>query len=224
MRLAHKNLDTTFDITPGKVNTLVVEEPAFYRKIIRDILLLFEAKRSDFVLSEGIDEIKIKDDIVFCDNFFSLEIGKKINTLLLKQLCYKIQADGFKYQELYQKGYEMLSELTFDYNSKIILTDNLDVNLLLKLYNPCVDLSYCETDLELLIEYVKTLVEFANLKVIFFLGIENYFTKDEIEQIIQHCKYKDVAVFLLESNRRYVLDDEKCTIIDKDLCEISTFN
>ena len=70
MRLAHKNLDTTFDITPGKVNTLVVEEPAFYRKIIRDILLLFEAKRSDFVLSEGIDEIKIKDDIVFCDNFF----------------------------------------------------------------------------------------------------------------------------------------------------------
>ena len=67
-------------------------------------------------------------------------------------------------------------------------------------------------------------MEFANLKVIFFLGIENYFTKDEIEQIIQHCKYKDVAVFLLESNRRYVLDDEKCTIIDKDLCEISTFN
>lgn len=224
MRLVHKNLDITFDITPGIVNTLVVEEPIFYRDIIRDMLLLFDGKRSGFVLSEGIDEIKIKDDIVFCDNFFNFEISKKINTLLLKQFCCKIQADEFKYHEFYQKGYEMLSELALDYNSKIVLTDSLDVNLLLKLYNPCVDLSYCETDVELIIEYVKTLVEFANLKVIFFLGIENYFAKDEIEQIILHCKYNDVSVFLLESNRRYILDDEKCVIVDKDLCEISTFN
>lgn len=220
IRIAHENIDTVFNCSYDKINTLIVENPRFYREIITQFIDSFAGERGKLIFSDGTNEIEVKESIVFCKDFFTFELKKKINNLLLKQIAGKLSADLYNYNVIYQKGYEMLSESISDFDSEIELNETMDLSLFLKLYNPSLRIESEEGGLDSLIRYINALVEFGDLKLIIFSGIENYFDKEELKNLFKHCRYKEVSVFLLESFRRYKFKNEICVIIDKDLCEI----
>ena len=216
------NIENKFECSFNKINTLVIENPKLFRDTIINFLDALQGDSSKIIITKNNDIYKIRNDIVLVNNYFDYNLSKKINSAVNKSLLEKISLNSNKYQQYYQQGYSLFTDLFNDYNASIDINDELDVSLLIKLFNPNIifDCSNSNDRLDSLIKYINALIEFFNLKIVIFVELESYFSIDEIEMIYKHCCYKQVSLFLLQSYHKYNLSNEKVVIIDKDLCEI----
>lgn len=223
IQIVHEKIDTIFKCNFDVVNTLVIENPKFFRHIIGQFAQALKNENSEIVISEGNAQIKGKDYIQFCSNYFEFDILKKLNSILSKQLISKL-ATVFEISSWYQQGYSLLSDILMEYDSHISINELPDYSQIIKLYNPSLQFEKVDDNLQALVKYIDILVEFVNLKLIVFVGIEAFFSKEELIMLFKHCRYKEVSVFMLESTKKYNFDNEKYVIIDKDLCEINNYS
>jgi CRISPR type II-A-associated protein Csn2 len=93
------------------------------------------------------------------------------------------------------------------------------IETFIKMYNPKIVCEY-ENFLERLVTYIDIMVEFYAIKVFICVSLKEYLTPKDLEQFLKHCMYKEVSVLNIQQSYGYKVTEEKCIVIDKDLCEI----
>ena len=74
--------------------------------------------------------------------------------------------------------------------------------------------------LEALLDYLRALSCICNIHVVFILNVKQFLTLEEVRQLYESCFYEKIYLINLEGQKNYNLEQEKCVIIDKDLCII----
>lgn len=74
--------------------------------------------------------------------------------------------------------------------------------------------------LEALLDYLRALSCICNIRVAFILNVKQFLTLEEVRQLYEFCFYEKMYLINLEGQKNYNLEQEKCVIIDKDLCII----
>lgn len=102
------------------------------------------------------------------------------------------------------------------------LAFNVDFNLLnlLKIYDMKIDTNFCSF-LEKIVEYIKIVNQICHVDIFVFVGLKQYLSKDELEQLYESVFYNKIHLLLLESRQYDILNNENVFIIDKDLCIIN---
>lgn len=98
---------------------------------------------------------------------------------------------------------------------------DLDVAALLKLYGVKVETDGVDV-LETLIDYLRAVSSICNIHVVWMLNLKQFLTEEEVGQLYEFCFYEKIHLINLEGQKSYTLEQEKCVIIDRDLCVIDT--
>lgn len=217
--LVHENINEIMELSADRPYVLIIENTVFFRSFIQQVMDNIDGIENQIVMSQNHELFKQNDSVVMLRDFFDFDYkNKKIVCLLLKQLNSKMLANIYETNEIYQRGYNFIVRYLEEFDTKFILNDEIDIQGFLKLYNPTIDIG--SNPAEKLINYINLHIEFFRLQLIIFVDIQNFFNREELEQILLHCKYKEVAVLLLQTDKKYDLTNEKILIIDNDLCEI----
>ena len=96
---------------------------------------------------------------------------------------------------------------------------DFDVTNLLKIYDVRMN-SLAENLLEKIVEYIKAVNRICNIRIFIFVGLKQYLTENELEQLYEFIFYEHVYLIILEPMFTQILKGEKCCILDSDLCII----
>ena len=220
MKLVNSKYNLDIEFEENISNTLVLENKQHMIDVIQNLILQLKGDEGDFVLSAE-KNVKFDKVVEFIANPFEIDFNnKKIVTKLFEQLIAVASECVEEYNFINGKIVGILDDIC----SKIEYS-NVEYNLeyewksIFKLYNVRIGENYnylCEK----IEEYVKVLADILHIKLLIFLNIKEYLTEEEIDNLQKICFYKKIFLLLIESEERFVLDNEKIFIIDKDRCLI----
>ena len=98
---------------------------------------------------------------------------------------------------------------------------DVDIAGLLKLYGVKIESDGVDV-LETLIDYLRAISSICNIHVVWMLNLKQFLTEEQVDQLYEFCFYEKIYLINLEGQKNYALKQEKCVIIDKDLCVIDT--
>ena len=160
---------------------------------------------------------------MFLDNPLMVNCNeKRILTRLYKELSE--QANTLMYEEYTQINSYIVSFLerlldTVPYH--LDMEVDMDLTGILKLYGVKME-SDGVSVIEVMIDYLRALSSICNIHVIWILNLKQFLTVEEVQQLYEFCFYEKIHLINLEGQKNYNLGQEKCVIIDKDLCIIDT--
>lgn len=220
MKLVNSKYNLDIEFEENISNTLVLENKQHMIDVIQNLILQLKGDEGDFVLLAE-KNVKFDKVVEFIANPFEIDFNnKKIVTKLFEQLIAVASECVEEYNFINGKIVGILDDIC----SKIEYS-NVEYNLeyewksIFKLYNVRIGENY-NSLCEKIEEYVKVLADILHIKLLIFLNIKEYLTEEEIDNLQKICFYKKIFLLLIESEERFVLDNEKIFIIDKDRCLI----
>ena len=220
MTLAHSDLTTVFNITPGCVNVLVVEPEDMFFNYAGQFVTQAESNVGEFCLAED-DKILnfAKQAIVVSDYFGLRQNDKKFLTKLCQRLADTAEA------EIPREADEMKSCI-FGFLDKLnALSDcafqyDCDAPLMSVFKAFGVTLARDNSLLDDILAYVKAALMLLNIRCFFFIGLKAVLTSSQIELFYHEAELLQINVFLVENVMKEKLQRECVLVIDRDLCEI----
>ncbi len=207
-------------LSTDKVFTLVIENSNLLYEFVINLLYTLNCEESKlFFLRKGAPISDFKN-FSFIESVFHIDINnKKFLSILNKLIIQQLQTKMYDLHTSYQELFNLMHNIVEDFISPVTISEDVDYLKLVKLFNP----SFCSegaTLFDKIIDYINVAIEFSELKLLIFLNVEDYLSESEILELIKICKYKEVRLFFIQSVHKYKLKEEKCLIIDSDLCEI----
>ncbi|MBQ7359324.1 MAG: type II-A CRISPR-associated protein Csn2 [Lachnospiraceae bacterium] len=222
MRIAYPPYDISMEIEENHIYVLSVENTTAYSAILRDIWLQAQGAEGNIIMSEGERILNLSKVAICIFNPFDINCNEK-------KILNKV------YQELKQVSLDNLVEEHANVNKSILnyleqvvqgvsyaLDYNIDLDImdLLKVYDVHIQIEG-ETLLENLVEYVRTVNQICKVSTVFAIGLKYYFNEKELKQLYEFLFYEKINLIIVESMHSAMISNEKCWILDKDLCLIS---
>lgn len=221
MILAYSKLNLRMEFIENTVNVLVLEDPVQFSEIVYLLKSDEKVLESPFVLSESDKFLQISKEMEIIVDPFSLDFNsRKIQQQLYKEM--EIVATEFDVEKAEVNG-RML--YLIEGIQERLQYQNIAYNLefswenLLKLYQVHFE-PLCESLLEKLVEYIKIASNLLNLKVIGFVNLKLYLTKEQLHYLYEIAFYNKVNLLLIENIENTQLEEEKLYIVDRDKCII----
>lgn len=224
MKLLHKDFNFVFHFKENKSNLLVVEQPAIFLKLVRELTEYGNEEESGFVLSENDEILKKKDKLVCVINPLSISLNER---KLLSRLGEMLKREILS-TELLIEGNQILSILenymlnvvrSMEWN--LIYSDKMDIQSLLRIAEIRFEDTH-ETLVEKILDYMEVSRGLLDIKCFVFVHLLSYLTEYEIEKFYEYVYYQKINVLLLENRQPNVINTfSDIIIIDKDSCEIS---
>lgn len=222
MTLSCYELQSPLEINEGKIITLILENPVFYRNFINDLILQSNNMSDRFTLSDNssdaLDFPKNTDIIsdIFSLSFDSRQISNKVNQLINEELNIS-EIDTAK---LISQINEIAAVLSSRLDFEAIYNPISDLNGVLKLFG-----FYIESEnlpfVEKLTEYLSFLSKYLNKKLFILVNLKSALSEREFAEFVKTVNYKKIGVLLIENKKvSFTSDNEKIRIVDSDLCEI----
>lgn len=212
MKLVNSKYNLDIEFEENISNTLVLENKQHMIDVIQNLILQLKGDEGDFVLSAE-KNVKFDKVVEFIANPFEIDFNnKKIVTKLFEQLIAVASECVEEYNFINGKIVGTLDDIC----SKIEYY-NVEYNLeyewksIFKLYNVRIVENY-NSLCEKIEEYVKVLADILHIKLLIFLNIKEYLTEEEIDNLQKICFYKKIFLLLIESEERFVLDNEKTRV------------
>lgn len=221
MRIIYSKYGIDLCLEENKITTIVIENPLVMSEVIRDISRQVNGEGGEWILSEQDKIFSVEKSSMFLDNPLMVNSNeKRILTRLYKELSE--QANTLMYEEYMQINSCIVSFLgrlldTVPYH--LDMEVDMDLTGILKLYGVKME-SDGVSVLEALLDYLRALSSICNIYVVFILNIKQFLTIEEVHQLYEFCFYEKMYLINLEGQKNYNLEQEKCVIIDKDLCII----
>ncbi len=222
MILHHLNFEQELEWnSTNHVCELVVENPNFFREIIKDFTISEEEKEISISV-EGKPLNFDKDlDIVF--NPLKLDFNnKRAMTTLLKLLLKTSMSEDFYLttNKLKTKIVKYFSEIVdaggYEFE---VSTDEFTMGSVAKAVS--IHIVGDEDDfVELLTDYVSMMAELANIKLFVFVNLRCYMSDKDIEHFHHNLDNHQIDVLLLEGVPKKSLSDIPRVLIDNDMCEL----
>lgn len=222
MKLLFDYLDTEIVLSEDKVMILEILHRKYLWRIIQDFILMNEEKQIEQVraIDDGFCDVNLSGQILIIMNFFEIEINSKKNLLALNKYI-RNELDDKAIDEcakLYQKIYFKLNSLLSELDLPIELTEDFDVETLLKAFKITFKESNSLLDnLFLLLDIEKI---FRIHKLVVLVNTRQFLDTDEIQELEKYAIYNKVQLILIDCSS-YGLPNiyENKLLIDSDLSE-----
>lgn len=220
MKLQHYSLENSIDFDSSSIWTLVCENPTLFWTLIDDFANQIDGDEGKWVLAD-IKELDISKNIFLVTDYHGLGLNDKKSSNILQQ---KLKALAFDENhtlathEISSQITKYLHELAQDIDFPICIND-VDLAVILK----SVSVSFLEeyTNLcEKLMDFVTLISRLTNIKILTFVNLRSYLSKEQLQALYKHCNQCDINVLCVENNYKFILPEEKILLCDDDLCEI----
>ena len=221
MRLAHYELSEPIEFAENEINTIVIENPVFFRRIACELIDQVNGKKGDFILSEDNGIIDIAKTVDVISDLFRLSFDSRAILSQVSQAV-TIESQSLTEQtESIRAGIVALAQTItskLDFNASF--NDLFDIGGVLKLLNFSVaaeEMTFCEK----LIDYISFLNKYMKKRLFIIYHLKSCLDAKELDEFYKIMQYKKINILLLESScKEPIGENEKMRIIDKDLCEI----
>lgn len=220
MILCHPHIETAIDFTIHKVNTLVIENPKFFRSIILGLHDQLSGLSGDFVLSENGKELNLGALTEIIDNCIFLSVNSKA---LLGKIASAMEQLAYS-EDFYLETSNMLHHVE-QYINDLSFRLDCDVQCshqaiagLLKASGLIIREEY-ESHLEKIVDYMELAREFNGRNLFIFINMRTFFSNNEIGEFFATILSHNYNVLLVDGVSTNILKDEKRITIDADLCE-----
>jgi CRISPR-associated protein, csn2 family len=204
------------------VTEWVIEAPEEFTRYVQELYMQCEGAAGDFVLSDGEKELGIAKNVEFLDSVLDLDVNeRKILGKLyadLEQLAYS-EKFVVRTQEMIQYLRTYIFELEQETDFMLDVDDGVDMSAIFK--GNGVKLETVETGiLEKIVHYIKVVRLLLKKQVFVFVNVRSYLTVRQVEQLIKEAAYQEVQILLIENVMGDCVNSERRCIIDSDKCEI----
>lgn len=223
MRLAYTDWHMIVNWPENRVPVVVVEPNAFYRKIITDLCAQSDGSDGDFVLSENWQPVSIEKNVCVVTDPFSIILNDRSSQVALTKWLCKQTTNEHNFeatQEIKQQINTWALKIIDDSEEPLELSGDVDVSQLLKAC--CIKFAEENASMpELLYRRMCITQSFLKRNCFIFVGLKQYLTQAELEEIYKVAQYRKIRIMLLE-NRQPEMNKAKETLwlIDKDYCEV----
>lgn len=216
----HAQVGYRFDLNPGTIINLSIENPKFYRSFVCD---LQKPDSEVFSFSEDGKELEFgKSSLLITDLFDFDPNSKKILMAIYKKIDQSSLTPERQRQfdEINHKIADLAFDIASDFEGSISFNDQLALPQILGLIDFKFDYDD-STFLSAFVSYLKAWREATNLKLVFVLNLFALLDVTEIDLLSNELAYCglsliNVAYFSKKTSNKNV----KSVVIDNDLCEI----
>lgn len=213
-----KNIEKDFQIEPGNIYNLNIENQKFYYNLLDK---LYDFDEDTFIYSKDYEIKNLSKSCLIIDNIFNLDANnKKILNSLYKRISSELidKSDKDEIEKINSTIISLLNKISLDLNLNVDYYTDLDVIKILNLYNFCFKMDQ-STPLEKFVTYIKANLEINKYKFIISTNILPLFSKSDIELLSNELKYLGLTLInitLIQQKYENLVDS---LTIDNDLCE-----
>lgn len=223
MKLVHKDFNFVFEFKENTRSLLVVEQPALFLRMVRELTASDNEEEVGFVLSEDGEVLKKRDKLVCIVNPLAISLNER---KLLSKLGNVLKKEIMS-TDLLVKGNQIISDvesyvihIVQNMEWGLVYSDKLDILSILKIADIRFD-DMQETLIEKILDYMKVSCELLGVKCFVYVHLLSYLTEYEVEKFYEYVHYQKLRVLLLENRSPDVIEKfSETVIIDKDSCEI----
>jgi len=222
MILRHLDLQQELEWNESRhVCELVVENPNFFREIIKDLTISEEEK--EISITDGGQSLNFDKDVDVIFNPTRLDFNsKRAITTLLKLLVKTSVSEDFYFttNKLKTKIVKYFSTIIdagdFEFE---VSADDFTMDSIAKAIS--IHIVGDEDDfVELLTDYVSMMAELANIKLFVFVNLRAFVSHTELERFKHNLDNHQINTLLLESVGKEPINEVSRLTVDGDLCEI----
>lgn len=220
MMLAHPQMETVFDFDEHCVQTLIIEEPMFFRCFLKDIAGQIEGLSGKLALSSDFSPIPFSQNAELIDSILSFQMGRKT---LLNKVISRMESTALS-EAYYVRTAELMgsleclfADIAFDLPCDVVCA-KMNIGSILK----AAGVEFCDdydNDLERLLDYMEIVRELDREKLFVFVNLRSYYPDEEIRAFISTALSHEYRVLMVESSAHSLLSNENRTTVDADLCE-----
>ncbi len=221
MKFVYPGINQVFNTEIDRVNTIVVENQKLLTKMISDIVGQIDGYDGDAVVSKEEKAIPIEKNVEGLTDFFPFKINKK---MLLTRAATSLVNQAIENE--YEKTMAILAEVeSFLLKQSVNLAGDIyfqkiTLDALVKAFGLGFNEDY-ESLGEKIIDYFELVREYDKEKLFILLNFRSFIDDEEAELFFDTILRHKYHVLTIENCEHVHLSNEKCYIIDSDLCEIS---
>lgn len=223
MRLIYAKYEIEIQLRENEVYTLVLEQPVVFTDFLRNLMAQINGMEGELILSEGDQQLSVAKNVVLISNPLMVDSNeKRVLTRLYKELDQNVKNLMYeKYSMISAELLQFMEAMTATVPYQLSTETDLDIMALLKAYDVKIAVDG-ENPLERLIDYFRALSSICGIRVFVMLNLKHFFTEDQVAQLYESCFYSKIFLINLEGQENYILPEERCVIIDRDFCFITS--
>lgn len=212
------------NITIDDYNSLVVvvEKHSNFVQLISAVRQTIDNTKECIVVTENEKKLNLSKEAIAIIDLWNIDCNSK----QIKNKLYQLMLDVSN-EQLDDRFIGLRTDL-FRYIENISDHIPYDISYNMQL-DPlsifkCIDVeinTVGENLMEQLVEYMKLLQSLCKVKIIFFVNMKTFFSKEEIELLYKEAYYINIQLVLIEHSVMEYLRNEKIVIIDQDDCIIN---
>lgn len=221
MKIVYQKLGLEMELNENQVQLLVIENEKIFADITEQFLKFENNEETELVISEKDKLLQFHKIGQVVINPFGLSVNeRKIIQKLYSEIESYVQEDWIaETAELHGKIVAYIETIIqkIPYN----ITFDLEENFQGLMKNYGVRLEEDEgTLVEKLINYVKVIHSLAGIRIVVFIGLQLYLSREELVLFYEFCAYEKVFLIMIENVLKNKINSEKVCIIDQDCCII----
>ena len=220
MMLAHPHMDTVLDFLSDRFNTLVIENPMFFRRFLQDIHCQIQGDDGVAVLSENNMPISFSRNAELLADYISFEVSRKslVNKILVYMESVAMdEAHYVKTMQLMGELEQYIHQLAFDLPCSIFC-GKMHIGGVLRSAGIEIANDY-DNDLERILDYMELTRELERDKLFVLVNLRSFYPDAEVSAFCTSALNHGFSVLLVDSVSRKLLPNEKRVTVDSDLCE-----
>ena len=219
MNLAHYDFENVFEIAPGRINVLVVENEEYFFRYVSELLQQMEGGDGNFCLSEGEEILSLSKAGTLFHDYLSLQVNEKKFSAKLYRMLQEVaeQCCLAEYQQLCTLFSAFFAKLNAESDCPLDYEEDCGIEVLLKAFGVCIEAG--DSLLERLLLSIRVYRMFARTRCFFFVHLKSVLSPEQLARFYHEAELMEIPLFLLENVQKPRLRDEIITVIDRDLCE-----
>lgn len=222
MKLKVNYFENIINLNDDHVQVIEIEnKKTFYRFISN----LYAMKNGDklneiYFYNKLNEEININEKIEVYTDFFNFDFNSKKNLSSLNKCIINYLSPDTKEAILnnFQKLYKIISKHLFDFDLPLEISDNVNLEDVLKLMKISINNKNDLLDNLLLLIDLENMLKVNN--ILFFVNLKQLLSKDEIIEFYKYAIYNNIKIVLIDSQSYGIkLEYENKLIIDENLDE-----
>ena len=221
MILSHASSGLSIDLRENIVNTICVESPESFCKLITDLKEDLDQGTRHYVLSDDQTELSMQKNAELIVDPWSIDINSRKIKAKLYGLLTDTANDYFfdSFLELKSHIFRYMEGLADHEPYPLSYDLDLDIGTLLKAVDVRIETGTNSFE-EKLVEYLKAVSSMCLIRLVFLVNFKSFLNPEKLKLLYKEAALNKVQLVLFENGYREFVTGEKTVIIDNDRCVI----
>lgn len=223
MKIVKEEFECQIEFEENKVNVLILEKPEEFTNVVSEFKEQLSDSDFGWILSDGGEIISFAKNIEMIINPFDTELNqKRILTKLYSTMEKNVVESELQneWKNLYSSILSMADDIMDSMPYMLQCNQDSNITDLFKLLDVKFETNP-ENLLERLMDYICVINNVYGKRIFILVNIKAYLTKDELQMLYKKMFYEKIYILLIENHDNDdIIEEERITIIDKDMCVI----